>query len=104
MTTAQVLFAQYKVLPPRIQQQFKKLIVQADKPVAASVTVEEEDDDDDSGNTIRISMEALNTSIEQVKLLRAGKITGRPAREALAEIRDELAAEDRAAKSKKQVA
>ncbi|RZK30450.1 MAG: hypothetical protein EOO57_17765 [Hymenobacter sp.] len=67
MTTAQVLFEQYKVLPKRIQQQFKQLIVQADQPAAA------EDDDGDTDTHISISMEALHTSIEQVKLLRAGK-------------------------------
>ena len=34
MTTAQVLFEQYKVLPKRIQQQFKQLIVQDGQPAA----------------------------------------------------------------------
>ena len=70
MTTAQVLFAQYQVLPPRIRQQFRKLVVAADKPAKPRQAT---DDEDDSGDTIRISMEALHTSIEQVKLLRAGK-------------------------------
>ncbi len=92
MTTAQVLFAQYQVLPPRIRQQFRKLIVAADEPVKISQALDEEDND--IGNTIRISLEAMHTSIEQVKLLRAGKITGRPAREVLAELRQELADED----------
>ena len=73
MTTAQVLFAQYQVLPPRIRQQFRKLVVAADKPVTPRQTLGDDGDDDDSGDTIRISMEALHTSIEQVKLLRAGK-------------------------------
>lgn len=41
----------------------------ADKPAKPRQAT---DDDDDSGDTIRISMEALHTSIEQVKLLRAG--------------------------------
>jgi hypothetical protein len=34
MTTAQVLFEQYKVLPQRIQQQLKQLIVQDGPPAA----------------------------------------------------------------------
>ena len=42
----------------------------ADKPAKPRQAT---DDDDDNGDTIRISMEALHTSIEQVKLLRAGK-------------------------------
>ena len=104
MTTAQVLFAQYQVLPPRIRQQFRKLVVAAEQPVTPRQTLGDDGDDDDSGDTIRISMEALHTSIEQVKLLRAGKITGRPVREVLAEMRAELAAEDKAARTRKQVA
>ena len=72
MTTAQVLFEQYKVLPPRIRQQFKKLIVAADQP-SPTPSVADDEDDDDNGDPIRISLEALHTSIEQVKLLRAGK-------------------------------
>ncbi|WP_223652781.1 hypothetical protein [Hymenobacter psoromatis] len=54
----------------------------------------DEADDEDTDITISISMEALRVSIEQVKLLKVGKITGRPAREALAELRKELAAEE----------
>ena len=92
MTTAQVLFAQYQVLPPRIRQQFRKLVVAAEQPAKPRQVLDE--DDDDSGDIIRISLEALHTSIEQVKLLRAGKITGRPVREVLAELRQELADED----------
>lgn len=70
MTTAQVLFEQYKVLPKRIQQQFKQLIVQADRPAAPAA---DEEDEGDTDTTISISLEALHTSIEQIKLLRAGK-------------------------------
>ena len=73
MTTAQVLFEQYKVLPKRIQQQFKQLITQADQPAARSSAADEEDEDGDTDTTIRISRAALEVSIEQVKLLRAGK-------------------------------
>lgn len=94
MTTAQVLFEQYKVLPKHIQQQYKKLILEEERP-GASVA---QDDEDDTGDTISISLEALHSSIEQVKLLKAGKITGRPAHEVLAELRAELAAEKRVGK------
>lgn len=96
MTTAQILFEQYKVLPKRIQQQYKKLILEAERPAAAP---QEDDEDDETGDTIRISLEALHTSIEQVKLLKAGKITGRPAREVLAELRDDLAVAKRTSKA-----
>lgn len=73
MTTAQVLFEQYKVLPKRIQQQFKLLIVQADQPAARPPVTSAADDDGDTDTHISISMEALHASIEQVKLLKAGK-------------------------------
>ena len=102
MTTAQVLFEQYKVLPPRIQQQFKKLIVAADQPAASRPAVAE--DDDDSGDTIRISLEALHSSIEQVKLLKAGKLKTQSARAMLAEVKAELTAEDMAGTSQSQKA
>ena len=91
MTTAQILFEQYKVLPKCIQQQFKQLIVQADQPAARPPAVDAEGDTD---THISISMEALHASIEQVKLLKEGKITSQPAREVLAEMRQELAAEE----------
>ena len=90
MTTAQVLFEQYKVLPPRIQQQFKRLVVGKAAPAPHPATTLE-DDDDDSGDTIRISMKALHSSIKQIKLLKAGKITGRPIAELLKELDDDAA-------------
>ena len=91
MTTAQVLFEQYKVLPPRIQQQFKKLVNGKATPAPQPATTLEDDDDDDSGDTIRISMKALHSSIKQIKLLKAGKITGRPIAELLKELDDDAA-------------
>ena len=91
MTTAQVLFEQYKVLPKRIQQQFKQLIVQADQPAARppAAPVVADEDEEDTDTHVSISMEALHASIEQVKLLRAGKITGRPVAELFAELESE---------------
>lgn len=91
MTTAQVLFAQYQVLPPHIQQQFKKLVMNDAQQKVEPVVNDK--DDEDSGDTIRISLSALHTSIEQVKLLRAGKLKTQPAHQMLAEVRAELAAE-----------
>ena len=85
MTTAQVLYEQYKVLPPRIRQELKELIDEGNAPVA--------EDDEENSDTIRISVKALKESIQDVKLLRAGKLKTRPAREVLNEIREELANE-----------
>ncbi len=79
MTTAQILFEQYKVLPPRIQQKLKSLILE-DKSKA------EEDDDDESGDAIRISLKALKESIEAVKLFKAGKMKTQTLDELWAEI------------------
>ena len=84
MTTAQVLFQQYQVLPKRIRQELKELIIEAEKP-----SVDDDEDDDDNGDTIRISMKALKDSIHEVKLLKAGKQTGRPIEELLAELKRE---------------
>ncbi len=99
MTTAQVLFEQYKVLPPHVKQQYKRLIMKEEAAPASAVAEVEA-----SGDIIRISQKALSESIEQVKLLRAGKITGRPAREVLAEMRAELAADDQHKARKRQAA
>ena len=98
MTTAQILFEQYKVLPKRIQRELKELIDEEEKPKNAVKSAVkpadvEEEDDDDNGDTIRISMKALKDSIREVKLLKAGKQKGRPARELIAEIRKEQANE-----------
>ena len=64
--------------------------------MASRPPAEDNDADGDTDTHISISMEALHASIEQVKLLKAGKITGRPARKVLAELRKELADEKRA--------
>lgn len=82
MTTAQVLFQQYQVLPKRIRQELKELIIEAEKPSV-------DEDDNDNGDTIRISMKALKESIREVKLLKAGKQKGRPIEELLAELKRE---------------
>ena len=86
MTTAQVLFQQYQVLPRRIRQELKALIIEAEKPPM-------DGDDDDNGDTIRISMKALKDTIRDVKSFKVGKQKTRSAREALAEIKRELSNE-----------
>jgi hypothetical protein len=86
MTTAQVLYEQYKVLPPRIQRELKQMIVEEAKPTS---TPNVDEDDDENGDTIRISMKALKDSIREVKLLKAGKQKGRPIEELFAELERE---------------
>lgn len=69
MTTAQVLFQQYQVLPKRIRQELKELIIEAEKPSV-------DEDDNDNGDTIRISMKALKESIREVKATKSGQAEG----------------------------
>lgn len=83
MTTAQVLYEQYKVLPPRIRKELRKLIVIESEPVA------EQEDDDENGDTIRISLKALKESIRDVKLLKAGKLKTTSFDDFLAELKHE---------------
>jgi hypothetical protein len=98
MTTAQILFEQYKVLPPRVQQKLKNLIledkIEVEETDDDDEDIDEEDDDDDeNGDTIRISLKALHESIEAVKLLKAGKMETHNARQMVAEVERELANE-----------
>lgn len=86
MTTAQVLYQQYKVLPPRIKKELKELIVK-------EATFIDEDEDDENGNTIRIAVEPLKEGLRELKLVLAGKLKARAAREVLEEIEKELANE-----------
>lgn len=87
MTTAQILFEQYKVLPPRIRQELKKMIAQD------TALTNDENEDDENSTTIRMSMKALKDSIGEVKRLKAGKQPTKPARELVNEVRQELANE-----------
>ena len=93
MTTAQVLFEQYKQLPADSQQRLRNLIL-ADKLGVTLLPNPTNEDEEDTDTTISISLEALYVSIEQVKLLRAGKITGRPVAELFAELESEDEAND----------
>ena len=72
MSTAQVLYQQYKALPKRYQKELKQLI-----------------EGDESEVFDDISMPAIMGAIEDVKLIRAGKLKTRPISELFKELRDE---------------
>ena len=82
-TTAQVLYEQYKVLPPRIRQESKKMIVKE------TPCIDEEDDDDENGDTIRIAVEPLKEGIRELKLVLAGKLKTTSFDDFLAELKHE---------------
>lgn len=75
MTTAQVLFEQYKVLPPRIRHELKELI---------------NDDDDDEKVPLR---EQIRQGMKEIRLIKDGKLKAKSADEFLAELRKEMANE-----------
>lgn len=60
MTTAQIIYEQYKVLPKRVRQEVKKLII-------------EEEEADKSMSL----MEEIEGSLKQVKAMRDGKMPKR---------------------------
>jgi PHP family Zn ribbon phosphoesterase len=72
MSTAQILYKQYKALPKRLQNELKQLI-----------NTEEEE-------LIEINLPEFKKAVKQVKLLREGKLKTTPAREFLAELEKEL--------------
>lgn len=67
MSTAQILFEQYKVLPPKIQAELKSLIL------------EEEE-------TIEISVKHLKEAVKEINLLKQGKAKTRPIEDLLSEL------------------
>lgn len=71
MTTAQVLFEQYKVLPPRIRHELKELI---------------NDDDDDEKVPLR---EQIRQGMKEIRLIKDGKLKAKTLGELLQEINDE---------------
>jgi hypothetical protein len=73
MTTAQIIYEQYKVLPKRVKKELTALILQ-----------EQEEVFDD------ISLPAIKQAVADVKLLRAGKLQATDARDFLAELEKEL--------------
>ncbi len=72
MTTAQIIYEQYKVLPKRVRQEVKKLIIEeeeAEKPVSL--------------------MEEIEEGLKQVKLIREGKLPRRTFADLKREMRNE---------------
>ena len=95
MTTAQILFEQYKVLPKRVQQQYKKLIDEAEKPIKLPlVEADNEEDEEEDSDTIRISLPALRESIELVKQIRAGTAKTISVEELLASLAEDDESDD----------
>jgi len=65
MTTAQIIYEQYKVLPKRVQKELKALIVKENEEEAPSLSL----------------MEEIEESLKQVKLIRDGKLPRKNARD-----------------------
>ena len=66
MSTAQIIYEQYKVLPKRVQRELKALIIsenEAEQPVSL--------------------MEEIEESLKQVKLIREGKMPRKKMRDVL---------------------
>lgn len=66
MSTAQIIYEQYKVLPKRIQRELKELIIK-DKETEKSLSL----------------MEEIEESLKQVKLIQEGKMTKKNMRDIL---------------------
>jgi predicted HTH domain antitoxin len=71
MSTAQILYEQYKVLPPRIQRELKTLIIQDEEEKIPLV-------------------EQIREGMKEVRLIQAGKLKAKSADEFLAELREEI--------------
>lgn len=84
MTTAQVLYQHYKVLPQHIKKELKELIVKE-----APFIDEDEDEDEENGDTIWIAVEPLKEGLRELKLVLAGKQKTRPLSVLLAELENE---------------
>ncbi|MCP1382591.1 endonuclease Q family protein [Runella salmonicolor] len=72
MSTAQILYKQYKALPKRLQNELKQLI-----------NAEEEE-------LVEINLPEFKKAVKQVKLLREGKIQARPVSELIKELENGL--------------
>ena len=69
MNTAKIIFEQYKVLPKKVRQELKALIISEDEPEAANSLMAE-----------------IEQSLEEIKAMKDGKIPSRT----YAEFRKEL--------------
>nr|WP_293844903.1 hypothetical protein [uncultured Arsenicibacter sp.] len=76
MTTAQILFEQYKVLPSRVKRELKEMIIQ-----------EEAED-------VVPLKDQIKEGLKEIKLIKEGKLKAKSADVFLAELRQELANED----------
>ncbi len=76
MRTAQILFEQYKVLPPRIRRELKALI-----------------DEDEREEKVPL-IEQIREGMQEIRLIKQGKVKTKSARAFLAEHRQEMTNED----------
>ncbi len=74
MSTAQILYEQYKVLPKKVKAELKALINKEDEDVLTD-----------------ISLPAIHRGLDSIKKLKEGKVKTTNARQFLAELKDELA-------------
>lgn len=65
MSTAQIIYEQYKVLPKRVRQELKELILSEEEEKPLSL------------------MEEIEESLKQVKLIREGKLPKKNMRDVL---------------------
>lgn len=72
MSTAQILYEQYKVLPKKIQKELKELIIK------------------DEEEMVEISLPAFKAAVREVKLLKEGKAKTSNARKFLADLQKEI--------------
>lgn len=75
MNTAQILFEQYKVLPPRVRRELKELINQ---------------EEDEEKVPLR---EQIREGLKEIRLIQEGKLQAKSADEFLAELKKEMADE-----------
>jgi hypothetical protein len=71
MSTAQILFEQYKVLPPRIRRELKELI-----------------DEDEQNEKVPL-IEQIREGMQEIRLIKQGKIKPKSFDQLLEEIRSE---------------
>ena len=74
MSTAQILYEQYKVLPKKVKAELKALINREEEEVMTD-----------------ISLPAIHRGLDFIKKLKEGKVKTTNARQFLAELKEELA-------------
>lgn len=71
MSTAQILYEQYKVLPPRLQRELKKLI-----------------NEDDEEEKVPL-LDQIREGMKEIRLIKDGKLKAKTLREVLDELDNE---------------